>query len=129
MDEQEVREVELARAGDRDACSRLFARSWRTVNAWMLGFTRDRMEAEDLTQQTFLRAFTRLPQLREPTRFMPWLRKVARSVAIGRPRRRTTILRVEPEGGIRRAHPGDAGIWQRGLFTPHADHFESRPAG
>jgi len=48
--------VEQARAGDRVACSRLFAANWRLVYGWMLGFTRDRGEAEDLTQQAFLRA-------------------------------------------------------------------------
>ena len=87
MDEREASLVERARTGDREACSRLFAGSWGIVFAWMLGFTRDRVEAEDLTQQASLRAFTRLPQLRDPARFLPWLRKIARSVASMRRRR------------------------------------------
>ena len=87
MDEREASLVERARTGDREACSRLFAESWGIVFVWMLGFTRDRAEAEDLTQQASLRAFTRLPQLRDPARFLPWLRKIARSVASMRRRR------------------------------------------
>lgn len=86
-----------ARDGDREACSRLFARHWRTVRAWLLGYTRDPGEAEDLTQQTFLRAYERLRQLRDPERFLPWLRKVAQTVARNRRRRgEPTGLEVEP---------------------------------
>ena len=98
MDDREAKTVLKARGGDREACARLFAANWSTVYAWMLGFTRDRGEAEDLTQQAFLRAWTRLPQLRDPARFMPWLRTVARTVAIGRRRPRPVVLRPEPIG-------------------------------
>lgn len=84
-------EILAAQGGDLDACSRLFARHWRTVRAWLTGFTRDRDEVEDLTQQTFLRAYERLRQLRDPDRFMPWLRKVARTAALSRGRRREIV--------------------------------------
>jgi RNA polymerase sigma-70 factor (ECF subfamily) len=81
-------EVLRAQGGDLDACSRLFERHWAAVRAWLRGYTRDRDRAEDLTQQTFLRAFTRLRQLRDPDRFLPWLRRVARTVALAGLRRR-----------------------------------------
>ncbi len=87
MDEMEL--VGRARDGDRDSCARLFAEAFPTVRAWMCGIIGDRAEAEDLTQQTFLRAFERLGQLRDPGRFWPWLRAVARSVARNRLRRRS----------------------------------------
>ena len=90
--------MEHARAGDREACSRLFAANWPVVYGWMLGFTRDRAEAEDLTQKAFLRAWTRMPQLRDPARFLPWLRKIARTVALGRRGTPEVALRPEPVG-------------------------------
>ena len=37
---------------DREACSRLFADHWRIVYAWMLGFTRDRVETFQVTHGT-----------------------------------------------------------------------------
>jgi RNA polymerase sigma-70 factor (ECF subfamily) len=95
MDDRETRIVETARTGDREACSQLFAANWRIVYGWMLGFTRDRILAEDLTQQAFLRAYTLLPQLRDPARFLPWLRKIARTVALAR--RPGTEVRLQPE--------------------------------
>ena len=98
MDDRETDLVESACGGDREACAHLFAANWRIVYAWMLGFTRDRAEAEDLTQQTFLRAYPRMAQLRDAERFLPWLRKIARTVAFGRGRRREVALRPEPVG-------------------------------
>jgi RNA polymerase sigma-70 factor (ECF subfamily) len=37
-------------------------------------------EAEDLSQETFLRAFRRLGELKDRTRFGPWLYQIARSL-------------------------------------------------
>jgi len=79
---EETDEILRARRGDRDAASRLFARHWGTIHAYILGQTADRDRAEDLTQQAFLRAWTKLPQLRRPSRFLPWLRRVARTVVL-----------------------------------------------
>ena len=89
-------EVDRARAGDREACARLFSRHWTVVRGWMCGALGDPHEAEDLTQQTFVRAFTRLRQLRDPACFEPWLRSIARSVLRNRMRRPPAqILRSE----------------------------------
>lgn len=82
----ETEEIRAAQAGDAAAASRLFARHWRLVRAWLAGYVRTADEAEDLTQATFLRAWEKLPQLRDPERWLPWLRRVARTVALGRPR-------------------------------------------
>ncbi|MFA6111959.1 MAG: sigma-70 family RNA polymerase sigma factor [Candidatus Latescibacterota bacterium] len=38
-------------------------------------------EAEDLAQETFLRAFRRLDELEEPAKFGPWLRRIAENLA------------------------------------------------
>jgi len=87
MDETAL--VGRARDGDRDACARLFTEAFPTVRAWMCGILGDPVEADDLAQQTFLRAYERMGQLRDPARFWPWLRAVARSVARNRLRRRS----------------------------------------
>lgn len=90
----ETEEILAARDGDADSASVLFARHWRLVRAWMSGYTRDWQEAEDLTQEAFLRAWKRLPQLRNPDCFLPWLRRVAQTVARSR-RRRVNLLVAE----------------------------------
>ncbi|MEM7231806.1 MAG: sigma-70 family RNA polymerase sigma factor [Planctomycetota bacterium] len=40
----------------------------------------DRAEAEDLSQETFLRAYRRLAELKDPRRFGPWVYQIARSL-------------------------------------------------
>jgi RNA polymerase sigma-70 factor (ECF subfamily) len=47
----------------------------------------DRSEAEDLSQETFLRAYRYLPALADPQRFGPWLYRIARSLCRDRRRR------------------------------------------
>jgi RNA polymerase sigma-70 factor, ECF subfamily len=47
----------------------------------------DSAEAEDLTQETFFRAYRYLPRLEDPERFGPWLYQIARSLCRDRRRR------------------------------------------
>jgi len=51
---------------------------------------RDATEAEDLSQETFLRAYRRLAELEDPNRFGAWLFQIARSLCRDRVRRRIT---------------------------------------
>ena len=44
-------------------------------------------EAEDLAQETFVRAYRYLPRLSDPRRFGPWLYRIARSLCRDRRRR------------------------------------------
>ena len=46
----------------------------------------DATEAEDVSQETFLRAYTRLGELKDPYRFGPWLYRIARSLCRDRVR-------------------------------------------
>jgi RNA polymerase sigma-70 factor (ECF subfamily) len=42
--------------------------------------THDKSQAEDLTQETFLRAFDKLHQLQDEQKLRPWLKSIARSL-------------------------------------------------
>jgi RNA polymerase sigma-70 factor (ECF subfamily) len=78
-------------AGDRGAFAALYDRYARLVRAVVLDAARDPATVQDLTQECFLRAFHKLPSLREPGRFRPWLVGIARQVACEHRRRRTTV--------------------------------------
>lgn len=80
----ELGDIARARDGDRQAGSRVFRRYWRPVYFWMLARVRRAELAEDLTQQVFLRAWSRMGQLRRPESFPAWLRRIARTVALNR---------------------------------------------
>jgi RNA polymerase sigma factor (sigma-70 family) len=63
------------------------------VFAVCLAHMRDRHEAEDRTQEVFLKALTKIDAVREPASVRPWLLQIALRVCIDRARRR----RPEPQ--------------------------------
>jgi len=74
--------VSLTRSGDRDAYSALVARYQGHVYGLAYSLVGNWADAQDIAQETFIRAYVNLDQLREPDRFAAWLRRVAFSVAM-----------------------------------------------
>jgi RNA polymerase sigma factor (sigma-70 family) len=74
--------VHLARAGNRDAYGELIRRYQRPI--WGLAYLLigDRFEAEDMTQEAFLRAWLNLDLLSDPAKFAAWLRRIVFGVSI-----------------------------------------------
>src|SRR5579871_5950947 len=69
--------VYRALAGETDAFANLSERYRPTVFALCLQWTRNPTDADDLTQETLLRAYACLQQMREPERFGSWLAQIA----------------------------------------------------
>jgi RNA polymerase sigma-70 factor (ECF subfamily) len=69
--------VKKARAGDRAAFAQLISLFWEDVFRLVYYRTRSSMDAEDLTQEIFLRAFRNILRLKEVDRFRPWLFRIA----------------------------------------------------
>ena len=89
MDEMEtLRLVKLAQRGDKDAFGRLVILTERTVFAIVLRRLRNQSEALEVTQDVFMQVLRKLPQLREPERFLGWVRRIAVRMAINRAVRR-----------------------------------------
>ncbi len=82
--------VERAAKGDGTAFSQLVARYRRFVHAICLSEAGRAAEAEDLTQEVFVRVYHDVAQLRDPDRFLPWLRQVTKNVSRRWLRRRRT---------------------------------------
>lgn len=72
-----ARQVQEARRGSQAAFTWLYRAFAPLVHAIHLGMSA-RARAEDLTQETFVIAFGKLDQLREPARFGPWIAMIAR---------------------------------------------------
>ena len=79
--------VEAAKAGDGEAFRSLYRRFAPFVHAVALARA-GRAEAEDLVQEVFLAAHRRLPGLRDPAAFGPWIHAIARNAAADHHRRR-----------------------------------------
>ena len=76
--EDDANLVQRTVGGDSAAFGDLYDRYAGIIRAICFDTTRDLNLAQDLAQEVFLRAFAKLPQLRNKSRFGPWL------VAIGR---------------------------------------------
>jgi len=74
--------VHLARAGNRGAYNELIRRYQRSIWGLACLLVDDRFEAEDLTQEAFLRAWLNLDLLSDPAKFAPWLRRIVFGVSI-----------------------------------------------
>ncbi|MHC5038209.1 MAG: RNA polymerase sigma factor [Planctomycetota bacterium] len=95
MDEETRSEVERALAGDRTAFEALIRKYSRLVYAKAYSLVHQREEAEDLVQETFLKAFEARERLREPEKFPQWILSIARNRAIDTLRRRNLPLPLE----------------------------------
>ena len=88
-----------ARSGDQRALEKLYQRNWRPVYRSFVRYTKDPAEAEDLTQEVFLRAFLALPQYAD--RGVPYLAYLLRiATNLARDRWRAGPLRVVPVGNV-----------------------------
>ncbi len=73
--------------GDLAAASIVIQRHERLVYAAALRIVREPAFAEDLSQETFLRAHERIETLRDPARFAPWVRRIGVRLAVDALRR------------------------------------------
>jgi RNA polymerase sigma-70 factor, ECF subfamily len=84
--------VAAAHAGDRAAYAALIARYRETVFAYAFARLRDREEAEDVAQETFVRAYQGLSRLRNAETWEAWLMRIARNLCNDALRRRRVRL-------------------------------------
>ncbi len=84
--DQEI--VALARAGEEAAYRELIRRYQRPVFSLLYRMVGDRELAEDLTQETFIKALNALASYRPEFKFSSWIFKIANNAAIDQLRRR-----------------------------------------
>jgi RNA polymerase sigma-70 factor (ECF subfamily) len=80
--------IEAIRAGDTGAYRELVERYQGRVFAMICGMVRDREEARDITQESFIKAYRNLDRFRLDSSFYTWLYRIAMNCAIDLLRRR-----------------------------------------
>jgi RNA polymerase sigma factor (sigma-70 family) len=105
--------VLAARAGDSVAFGRLYTQLTPAVRRVVADNVHQSHDVDDVVQEVFTRAFSRLAGLREPDRFKPWLFSIARRAAIDHRRVRVagrSVLDADPAGDLphRDPSPDDA---------------------
>ncbi len=81
--------VSRAKNGDREAWARLYEENFDRIYRFLAARSEGAMEAEDMTEQVFLKAYQSLDSFRwRGVGFAPWLFRIARNQAIDRHRRK-----------------------------------------
>jgi RNA polymerase sigma-70 factor (ECF subfamily) len=99
-----------ARQGNVDAYNLLVSRWERRVFNYLLKLVRNREDALDVCQDSFLKAYQNLKKLDDPAKFAGWLFRIAHNEAYSLLRRR------KPEDDLDTVPPGAAG--QFGQMLP-----------
>lgn len=93
-------DVERLRSGDHGALGPLLGRFGQRLYRFLLRLVRDASTAEDLFQQTWVRAVERIGRYDPHREFAPWLFAVARNLAIDE------LRRLRPESLDEAEEPG-----------------------
>lgn len=76
MNETMTQLVQMARAGDPEAFSRLYAEVWEDLYRYAFFLLGSREDAEDMVQETVLAAYAGIGKLRDPALFRPWIFRI-----------------------------------------------------
>ena len=127
--------VELLRQGNEDAFTVLHERYRRKLCVFLRRHTDDHIQAEDIAQNAFLKAFQNIETLRDGTKFKSWLYTIAYRIAVDDARKKREITMddssVEQKSGeklpddIAISNEERANIWTvaQNILTP--DEFSA----
>lgn len=95
--------VERAQEGDRHAFARLVEKHMKAVYAAARSFVGNHADADDLAQETFMRAYRSLPRFRGDSAFGTWLTSIAVNLCTNRIKRSRAVgsLPQTAEGELR----------------------------
>ncbi|UJF35655.1 RNA polymerase sigma factor [Paenibacillus hexagrammi] len=88
MDQELYEVIRTAKAGDKEAFALLIKRYKASVYRYAFGMLSDRMEAEDVAQEAFIKAFYALPKLENSFAFTSWLTRIVSNLCYDRLQKR-----------------------------------------
>ena len=93
--------IHRAKQGDTGAFEQLVNQHSQFVYNLALRLLNDPQEAEDLTQEAFIRAWKALPRFREDARFTTWLYRIVTNLCYNRmPRLKTEFEAADPDEDV-----------------------------
>jgi RNA polymerase sigma-70 factor (ECF subfamily) len=92
MEKAEKEAIRDVLAGNRDAYRVLMDRHFGTVTRIAFRITGNEADAEEAAQETFLRAYNKLPSFRQDSAFSTWITRIAMNTAINLVERRNRDL-------------------------------------
>ncbi len=99
-DRDEASLLAAAQAGEAAACGELMRRHNRTAFRVAWSLTRDHLEAEEVVQEAYVKAFTRLDDFAGRSAFATWLTRIVVNEALMRRRQRERRLAAAEAGKV-----------------------------
>lgn len=87
--------VRLAQAGNEEAFATLFSDYSSGICWYLAGLISSPEDRDEIAQEIFVRAWEKLPQLRDTSRFKPWLYRIATNLAYDYGRHRKSKQKVQ----------------------------------
>lgn len=105
---EETEWIEAAQRGDRAAFAKLVDRYWERLFRWLVNLARDRHKAEDLAQETFLKALAAIESFRPGSNFRAWLFRIGHNnfVNLKRSEKRTKVALPDDTAAPEHGGPG-----------------------
>lgn len=113
--------VALARQDNEGAIRALIKRNNRRLFRVARAIMRDDVEAEDVVQETYVRAFTRLAGFKGDAAFSTWLTRIALNEALSHVRRRRPSADIADLDGSGGKDGGQVIMFPKSLTSPEAD--------
>lgn len=86
--EQYAELIKRWKSGDGDAFTEIYEKSQRLVYTTCLGILNNEQDAEEATQDTYLKVYENIASLADEKSFIPWLKRIAASRALDKCRAR-----------------------------------------
>lgn len=122
-DNSEEEMIRQAQQGDAGAFERLYRRHCQRVYQLCLRMVKNDAEAEDLTQEVFLKVFRKIGTFQGKSAFSTWLHRVSVNTVLMSMRKKKRVEipldnegQYEEEPGVRRHVPGGPDPLLRSLF-------------
>ena len=77
MDNRISEEIDQGKKSDQTAISKLYQDNYADVLFAIRSVVKDQDKSMDLLQDTFVKAFNSLEQLKAPDKFTPWVKQIA----------------------------------------------------
>ena len=104
---------------NNEACERLYEACYMRVFSYAMTITGDRHQAEEITQETFFRAFSKLNSFRGEADEVTWLCAIARNLAVDEKRRLGRFGELPEEAVAREKSVEQAAVEKDDSFRVH----------
>src|SRR6185436_11788428 len=83
--------------GEHASQCEAYRRSWRQIYPAVYHILRNREEAEDLVQESLVKGFSRLNELKDDEKYVPWQKQIALRAALNHVKRKIHFLTLTDE--------------------------------